>query len=375
MTKRRNELHERGGETFAEAMERALQRICTGGGYLIRGAAMAGVISAGMPALGAGCAADVGDNGTTTTTDTLLNSGVLDWAQIRGQRNTDMVSFDGTTWSQNVDCNTRMGCQTIEVFVKLLVRPVDQVNVADKHVGVIYRTPASTEPLTVTGDFVRTLDDGREEWVVPVRIRTSSPTLFTFDAWYEDGTWFWNEGTHQWGKRTYFDDNGGDLYPVVFGSNNAITRDWGETSIEVGPDGVHGSLVMRVANFDYDKSIGLVWTTDNWNTVHASGMGDAGTPNAFYFVEPYDHGGAPPFDWEKWRMDLAIDGPADHFEYAIVYRHGFAPGARTYEYWDNNGGSNYRVDAPTQPAEPGPAEPEPAEPEPVEPIPAEPAPY
>jgi hypothetical protein len=50
---------------------------------------------------------------------------------------------------------------------------------------------------------------------------------------------------------------------------------------------------------------------------------------------------------ERWEIDL--DLPADgatRFEYAVVYRHGIVNGAKTYEWWDNNGGANYAVTAP-----------------------------
>ena len=40
---------------------------------------------------------------------------------------------------------------------------------------------------------------------------------------------------------------------------------------------------------------------------------------------------------------VPADGAA-RFEYAVVYRHGIVNGAKSYEFWDNNGGGNYRVE-------------------------------
>jgi len=38
---------------------------------------------------------------------------------------------------------------------------------------------------------------------------------------------------------------------------------------------------------------------------------------------------------------LDLPGPADRFEYAVLYRHGVVTPARTYDFWDNNGGLNH----------------------------------
>ena len=67
----------------------------------------------------------------------------------------------------------------------------------------------------------------------------------------------------------------------------------------------------------------------------------AGQANRWYWVED--------FPWsagrERWQIDVDLPGGAARFEYAVVYRHGVVNGARTYEFWDNNFGANYAVDA------------------------------
>ena len=81
-----------------------------------------------------------------------------------------------------------------------------------------------------------------------------------------------------------------------------------------------------------DKQILLVGTTDGWATK---------------FEVPLTW--AEDFPWsagrERWHLELDRAGDFDVFEYAFVYRHGVVNGARTYEFWDNNFGANYRVEA------------------------------
>ena len=325
--------------SFGEAIEWMMRRFRRGG-RLARAATAAGAIglSSGQLLVG-GCAGEV----VGSSEEALINSSVRSWAQERGERNTHMVRYDGVYWTQTTGCGFRGGCTDYEYLIQLFVEPTPSAHLEDKKVGVVYRLPGYHAPRTANGYYVRTFEDGREEWHVPVKVRSWEGSLLTFDAWYEDGTWYWDEGAGEWRKRTFVDDNGGDLYPASIGPWSILSRYWSpDQGLEVSEQGVQGTLDFRVANLDWDKQLEMVWTTDGWETVNTFRMGD-GEKNAFYYVGPIGAVIDGVADYEQWRLEVDVEGPAEVFEYAIVYRHGFAEGATPREGWDNNAGRNYQV--------------------------------
>jgi hypothetical protein len=257
-----------------------------------------------------------------------LDTGAIesaDWAQYEGVRNTTMVSYTGRWWS---DCsaNTRFGCGIMSVHLALKVKPAAHADLNWKRVGIVYHLPDDTTERTALGSYARTYADGTEEWQVTVQVSGSQIVLF--DAWYQDGA-----------GHTYLDDNQGELHVINPGPAYQVIRvePWLNTAT-VGAGGVNGTISIQVASLDYDKGIELVGTTDGWQTIQHFGMGAAGQKNTFHWVENFPYGGR-----ERWQIDLAIPGATDRFEYAVVYRHGVVNGARTTEFWDNNGTSNYAI--------------------------------
>src|SRR5690606_28511933 len=111
-----------------------------------------------------------------------------------------------------------------------------------------------------------------------------------------------------------------------------------ESDVMIDDQGIHGTVLIDVADLDYDKDIRLVYTTDGWATVQELTIGP-GPLNAWQWV------GDTYGNRDRWQLELELPGSFDHIEYAIVYRHGVVGGADTYEYWDNNYGQNYRVEA------------------------------
>lgn len=333
---------EQPSESFSEALEKALARVKRTTGLIItRGALGAALVSAPMTA----CTSELGDADVAALEAELLNSSVLDWAQQRGERNPSMVRFEGTSWVELENCSRF--CSTANIFLRLIVTPVAGVDLSQKQVGVMYRSTTSTEPPHGFANFVRTLDDGTEEWQAVVPLRGWDPRVISFNAYYETGEFFYDEYANEWRKRTFFDDNGGDLHVVAPGPSTwAIRRDFSRDDIQVGPQGVQGTITARVANFDYEKEVEIVWTTDNWATTNVFGMGEPGQTNAWYFQEIIPSDPSVAHDFERWAININLPGPADHFEYAILYRHGLGDGARRYEFWDNNYFRNYRVEAP-----------------------------
>lgn len=299
---------------FASAFERLRAR-----GASLGGAAIAGTVLLQLPAQLA-----------CVDAPELATGEQHDWAQYEGQRNTSMVAYTGAWWSVCTQPNTRFGCGSYEVLVKLRVRPVVGASLDWKRVGVVYRTPDDTTERTALGRYASTQGDGYEEWHVAMTVPSSQRTVL-FDAWYQDGA-----------GHTYVDDNQGELHVVNDGPAYNVVRvePWLNT-VTVDPTGVRGQISIQVADLDYDKQVALIATKDGWHTVTELGMGAAGQANRWYWVED--------FPWsagrERWQIDVDLPGGAARFEYAVVYRHGVVNGARTYEFWDNNFGANYAVDA------------------------------
>jgi hypothetical protein len=260
----------------------------------------------------------------TPDTGTIENA---DWAQYQGIRDTNMVSYEGSWWS---DCtaNTRFGCGTMAVHLKVRVRPVQNADLNWKRVGVVYHSPDDPTERTAVGDYYTTYGDGTEEWHVTATIGASQ--ILMFDAWYQDGA-----------GGTWVDDNQGELHVVNPGPAYQVIRvePWLNTAT-VGPNGVQGQLSVQVSDLDYDKQIEIDCSTDGWKTVQRFGIGQPGDKNKWYWVEDFPYGGR-----ERWHIDLELPGAADRFEYAVGYRHGVVNNAIPYEFWDNNGGANYVITA------------------------------
>ncbi len=313
--------------SFIAALERVLGQQSGRVVRLVRTGAIAGALTLAAAPLLTGCnppgeteeSEDVGE-----TEDAIIGNGQTDWAQQQGQRNPAMVSYYKESWYNLTDCGMRGGCQGIDLFLKLRVKPVAGANLADKRVGVVYRKPGTSELTTVTGNYFTTWGNGDEEWHIKIHLR-SSENLVSFNAWYQDGA-----------GHTYFDDNQAELHAVAIGgSYAAIQQLWYLNTVTVTAQGVQGNIEVRLADIDYDKQVAMVWTTDDWQTTNWSNTG--GAQNQWHWAEDLGT------DYERWEINLDIPGDFQSFKYAIVYKHGVVNGATVYEIWDNNGGSNYVV--------------------------------
>lgn len=322
---------EQGTRTFGESIERLLFRVKGTSGALLRGGALAGALILSAPACDDGATSAACPDGTTDPSG--YAAGKADWVGDQGQRNTDMVKYEGTYWHTYKECGNRGGCQGIDVFVKVLVKPQATANLDAKRVGVVFKATnyQGSFDATTTGTYFATRDDGWEEWHVLISRRSWEPGWFTFTAWYQDGS-----------GATYYDDNAGERHVAAYqGIYTVLRQDWQHTGLTVGADGVKGTVSAVIADIDFDKDLRLVWTTDNWATVNESKIGGIDQPNAWYWVEDVWTGS------ERWEIDVDVPGPVDEFQYAIVYKHGVVNSARTYDFWDNNGGGNYVVKRPT----------------------------
>ena len=313
--------------TFGESLEAFLKKAsATSAGAIGRGTLM-GALMLG-PTLPA-CTGDSDTPGEEAVEDDVPGlGGKADWAEDQGERNTNLVAYMGSYWHEYVNCYERGGCQGIDVFIKVRVKPIEGAILNDKRVGVVVQSPNDHGQFeTVTGKYFSTHNDGFEEWHVPVQRRHYETGAFTFNAWYQDGL-----------GNTYFDDNQGEFHAIAYnGIYSVLRHDWGNTSIELKEGGVSGKLSIVLADLDFDKDIRLVWTTDSWDTINESTIADAAETNGFHWVEDMWAG------YERWEMNLDIQADTDAFEYAVLYKHGVKNDAINYDFWDNNHGQNYVV--------------------------------
>jgi len=299
-----------------------------------------GVAASAMALAGAqgmSCAND--ETGATTANDTEVSApniprpGNEATGQYQGERRTDMVSYKGDYWTEMSNCGTRAGCMDYDFILKVFVKPVQGANLDAKRVGVLFRVPSwqAGRAEMALGQYYATNND-TEEWHVRIRLHPwmDSPQALVFDAFYQDGV-----------GHTYYDDNNGEFHVAAQYANGIIRQMWccenELTQVQVNSTGVSGQIGVVVSDLDYDKELDLLWTTDAWAHTNTAGMGGAASNNWQWVRDTYS-------GYEVWRMylDLPASNP-QAFEYAIVYKHGVINNAKTYEFWDNNGGSNYVV--------------------------------
>jgi hypothetical protein len=302
--------------------ESALARLRRRTGAAVSGAALIGGGLTQAPLLLTGCA---------DTGEPLGGIEQESWSTDEGQRNTTMVSYLGSYWMECKQPNSRFGCGNWELYAKVRIRAVEGVDLNWKKVGLTYRLPYDQGDHTAVGHYFSTDANGDEEWHVPVSLGFSQTTI-TFDVWYQDGA-----------GHTYVDDNQGELHVIAPGGSGSVLRvePWLNT-VAVTDAGVAGRVSAQLADLDYDKDVVLLGTVDGWQTVIEIPMGAPGEPNKLYWQEDLGWAGA-----ERWQVDLDLPGVnLSRFEYVVGYAHGVVNGARRYEFWDNNGGSNYIVERP-----------------------------
>jgi hypothetical protein len=247
--------------------------------------------------------------------------GQADWVQLRGRRDTSQVQYYKEFWRDTSGCNSRFGCRSMTVFIKLRVKPAASADLSKKKIGVVYREAGRTDPVTVVGNYFTTHGDGYEEWHVPVKSDTFRGT-FLFTAWYEDGA-----------GGTFFDDNSGQRYAIQWQSSDwqTLAFDYANTTARFDSTGVHGVLSFVVQDLDYDKVLKLVYSTDGWATSQEIPMGAAGSKNTLYWKTDIDQ------DFERWHVDVDLPGSFSTFSYKLVYRHGTGGGASPAEFSYSSG--------------------------------------
>jgi hypothetical protein len=122
----------------------------------------------------------------------------------------------------------------------------------------------------------------------------------------------------------YWDNNGGMNYkfPQVFDAFAVLTGN--NYKVVLGTANLAGTtleVTVGVQNLDYNKVVGIVFTTDNWATVQ--------TAYGYY-------GSTMTSGLEVWHVTVPV-GSATEVSLAVFYR------VLGSEYWDNNFWRNYKV--------------------------------
>ena len=141
---------------------------------------------------------------------------------------------------------------------------------------------------------------------------------------------------------TYWDNNNGENYMVngngyQFGKpelNVSVDQDFTNFYYSQYGDKSTFSIVADVRNLAPDKEVGVVYTTDGWNTQNY-------LPLNFqrYWLNGYfNYINSPTaYETERWTGSVNIDNAITSITYAVVYK------VNGKEYWDNNYDKNYTV--------------------------------
>jgi hypothetical protein len=270
-----------------------------------------------------------------------------DWAQKQGRRDPEMVRPFGEVWSVCASPYSRGGCGQMDVFVKIMIKAMPDADWEKKRVGIVYRTTIGNGQ--VIADHHSNLADGFEEWHARVRMPVWEMPGFVFNAWYQPGT---GDNT------TYFDDNDGELHAAMFRPQDSVVRiDYTvptEERVRIDDHGIHGRIRAYVADIDQTKELELHFSTDEWRTTQSFLISDdPDQPNTWHWVRDAFTG------FDMYEINVDLPHPQDgarytKFWYAIRYTHGTGGVERTrrYDFWANNSGYDFKVEA--QPLQPLP---------------------
>ncbi|WP_299894864.1 carbohydrate-binding protein [uncultured Aquimarina sp.] len=141
----------------------------------------------------------------------------------------------------------------------------------------------------------------------------------------------------------YWDNNNGANYAMsrmegwFFADPELnVNVDTNYTSLSYFPNGNTNSfnITVDVRNLAPDKEVGVVYTSDNWQTQEYLPL----TYRQFWSNGPLFTVQSPNnFGIERWQGYAALDPSINEVEYAVVYK------VNGNEYWDNNYGNNYKV--------------------------------
>lgn len=159
----------------------------------------------------------------------------------------------------------------------------------------------------IEASYVEQLNDGLELWQAP-----ASNSEGSFVARFTtNGTTYWDNNNflnYEFPKAyDEFSALSGNQYKVILGSANMSA---GNLHVDIG-----------VHNIAYDKTVGIVYTTDHWASVQTAYASFSRTMNS---------------GMEVWHLDVPVGSTAE-VQFAIFYH------VAGSEHWDNNFWRNYTV--------------------------------
>lgn len=164
-------------------------------------------------------------------------------------------------------------------------------------------------------------DDGRELWKVTYQYANgTTPRDLEFVAKYTvNGQTYWDNNN---GQNYFLGQNQGTL---LHGTNVLVAGS------SLSSDG-YFTVSVDVQNLAYDKQVKVVYTTDNWATVHEGFASySSGYTYAYaYLPSPNTYG------VERWLFSIPGTG-AQNIQFAVAYT------VNGQTYWDNNFGHNSSV--------------------------------
>lgn len=208
-------------------------------------------------------------------------------------------------------CPPVSGCFATPFFEAVL----DVQNLAyTKNIGVRYLNDSGTW-INQAAEYSQSVTGNRELW----RVRLSSPPS-TYAFYYTvNGV-------------TYWDNNGGKNYAAALYKYDGILGTlpvgeprgfWQESSSNTAGSGaITGDVLVK--NLGFTKQVKVVYTLDNWATTQETFAVFAATlPSGF----------------EAWTFNLPSSKTPDFAKVQMAFQYTWATGSA----WDNNYGSNYRM--------------------------------
>ncbi|MEW7288941.1 hypothetical protein [Aquimarina sp. 2304DJ70-9] len=144
---------------------------------------------------------------------------------------------------------------------------------------------------------------------------------------------------------TYWDNNNGANYKMSrsdgylladanANANVSVDTDYDGMSYVPYYDQNSMRVTVDVRNLAPNKEVGVVYTTDGWQTQNYFTLNFQRywTSGPFFFIQSPNQ-----FDIERWSGNVRFDKSLNTVEYVVVYK------VNGQEYWDNNYGKNHKL--------------------------------
>jgi hypothetical protein len=137
---------------------------------------------------------------------------------------------------------------------------------------------------------------------------------------------------------TYWDNNNGANYTIETDAGpmlaNGVNVDVFQPTAYTSASGSSFYGTVDVRNLDYNKSVTIIYTTDDWATTNTVAATYGGSP-FHYGYGSFDNPNI--YNIERWRFNVSLPSGISEIEYCVSYD------VLGTTYWDNNEGANYVI--------------------------------